>query len=396
MLFLALLGALIAAVMIQYFIYKKRSLAGLRYEAMLSETEVFEGDEIYLYEEITNDSKLPLPYIKIDSVLPEGLDYCLFEAKSQSKKQHYTRQLQSVFVLRPGVTVRRRWRVRCTVRGDYKLDGVIAVASDILGFYTGTRRLEFEEKRSNTITVLPRPIDLEEHFASSKYLCGDVISNICPVTDPLRIFGIREYMHGDPMNSVNWKATARHRELMVNIRERTVRHQFNIILNMNSRPIEQYPDRPSDTKAIEKSIIVAASILDRVAAEDIPIRIITNNPCTNNPLFTPIFDDEDGSRIMKSEKFKGKRDMLVALRTLSSIKLQISVPTEKMLDHIVKYPELYRESENLIVISAYLDSRLLNLHRVMKEVGVNVVFYITTTRREFVIPEDIDVYFKAY
>ena len=396
MLFIAFLGALAAVVLIEYLVYKKYIFKGIQYEASLSETEVFEGDEIYLYEEITNSKKLPIPYIKIDSDLPDGLEYCLFDEKGKSKKLTYTSHMQSVFVLRPGVTVKRRWRVRCVTRGDYRLGSVIAVSGDLLGLYTGTLRLECEEKRSTIITVLPRPVDLAGEFASSRYLCGDLITNMCPVTDPLRICGIREYEYGDPMNSVNWKASAVHDKIMVNIREHTVRHQFNIVLNMNSREIEQYPDKPSDIKAVEKCINVVASILDRVAAEEIPIRIFTNNPCRDNPNFSPVTDDGDGLKIMKSECFKGRRDMLVALRTLSSLKAEISLPAEKMLDHITKYPELYRESENLVIVSSYLDERLLNLYKIMRGVGVNVIYYITTTRREAVLPEDVDIYFRAY
>ena len=396
MLFLSFLGALAAVILIEYLIYKKLSFKGIHYEASLSETEVFEGDEIYLYEEITNGKKLPLPYIKIDSDLPDGLEFCLFDDKGKSKKLTYTKHMQSVFVLRPGVTVRRRWRVRCVTRGDYKLGSVIAVSGDLLGLYTGTMRLECAEKRSTVITVLPRTVDISSEFASSRYLSGDLVNNMCPVSDPLRICGIREYAYGDPMNSVNWKASAVHDKIMVNIREHTVRHQFNIVLNMNSREIEQYPERPADPVVVEKSINVCASILERVSAEEIPVRIFTNNPCRDNPCFSQVSSDGDGARIMKSECFRGRRDMMAALRTLSSLKTEISLPTEKMLDHIALHPELYRESENLVVISSYIDSRLLNLHRIMKEVGVNVIYYITTTRREAVLPDDVDIYFKAY
>ncbi len=396
MLFAAILIALFATVAIEYIVYKKFALRDLRYEIKFSTNEAFEGDDIYLFEEITNDKKLPVPYLKIDSDLPDGLKYCLFDEKSRIRKLHLTSHLQSVFVLRPGVTITRRWRVRCVTRGDYSVNGAIAVSSDLLGLYTGTERLEFDPKKSNSITVLPRPYDLEEHFTSSRYLCGDVVSNYCPVSDPLRLCGAREYIIGDPMNTINWKSTAAHGKLMVNIRENTVRHQFNIVLNMNSRDIEKYPTTPSDPLAVEKSINLTASILDRVAVEDIPVRIITNNPCADNPYFTPVDDGEIGKSIMVSDAFHGRHDIMEALRMLSSLKLQISVPTEKMLDHICQNPELYCESENLIVVSAYLDKRLLNLHAVMKKVGVNVIYYITSTRREAILPDGVDVYFRAY
>ena len=45
----------------------------------LSRNEVFEGEQLYLYEEITNDKLLPIPYAKIETELPEGLSFILLD-----------------------------------------------------------------------------------------------------------------------------------------------------------------------------------------------------------------------------------------------------------------------------------------------------------------------------
>ena len=326
MVFLALLGAIFGVILAEYLIYKKYGYSGLSYSVSFGSDEVFEGDDVYLFEEISNRGRLPLPYVRSDTNLPEGLRFCIFEEKNGKAKTNLTGYIQSIFMLRPGATVKRRWRVRCLGRGEYTLTGVIIGTTDLFGLFRGTRELEFSADRCPQLTVLPSTMSLSDNFTSSKYLCGDIVSNICPVTDPLRICGAREYMPGDPVNRINWKSSASHGCLMVNSEERTVRHRFNIVLNMNSREIEQYPDRPSDSFAVERSIKVVASILDRVATEDIPVRLIVNSPCGENEMFSPVSDDASGEKIMMSEPFRGREDMLSALRAIAALKLSISLP----------------------------------------------------------------------
>ena len=100
---------------------------------------------------------------------------------------------------------------------------------------------------------------------------------------------------------------------------------------------------------------------------------------------------------MISDPFEGRRDILSALRMLALIKNHISLPADKMFDHMAAYPELYADSENLIVISSYLDQRLLNLYEVMKQHGVHVIYYITTVRRNIdLLPEGVEIYYKTY
>ena len=87
--------------------------------------------------------------------------------------------------------------------------------------------------------------------------------------------------------------------------------------------------------------------------------------------------------------------MLDALRALARLPLEISMPPERAFDLIAASPSLFGENENLIVISPYIDERMLNFCRVLRTGGVNTVFYIATTRNSAgVIPGDVDVFFS--
>ncbi len=435
MIFIAAAAAVFAVLFIQYRFYKKHCFDHVVYSAAFSSDEVYAGDDIYLYEEISNTGRIPLPYIKIDSELPDGLFFTLIEEEREgagegagekkkpaprgfrrsagaasaggesggpvrsvaggTRSVRYDRAVKSVFILRPHSKIRRRWRIICRKRGEYRMNGVVVTATDLLGFSTESKLIPPDDGRRSRVVVLTLPEELDGRFASSRYICGDAVSNICPVTDPLRIVGSREYAQGDPMNRINWKSTAVHGRLMVNREERTVRHRFSILLNMNSREIEQRPDTPSDIAAIERCNIICASVLSRIAAEDVPVRIFTNYPPDRFEGSEAVSADEIGSKIAAAGPYRGRRDLIFALRALAKMDMTISVPAEKMFDHIIANRELYRENENLVVISSYLDGRMINLKRAMEDSGVNVVFYIATTRNNIgEIPEDTDVYFR--
>ena len=413
MLFISVAAAIVGVVLLQYFVYKKKGFSNIEYSATLSSGEVFEGDDVYLYEEIRNVGALPMPYIKIDTDLPEGIVFTLLESTVHDKggvfsknsksrddglrKIKHTASIQSLFVLRPYACIRRRWRLTCKKRGDYTLAGVLATASDILGIGVHSKFIELSNKERNRLIVLPRPEDLAGNYTSSRYLCGDIISNTCPVTDPLRLCGTRDYLSQDPMRLINWNSTASHGKLMVNVEEKTVRHRFSLLLNMSSRQIEK-TDVPSDSGAIERCITLCTSILDRIAAEDVPVRFFANYPPELMKEFggEAVSDDEIGSRVSRCGPFRGSRDMIYALRMLAMLQMKISTPIDRVFDHIIAHPELYRENENMIVVTSYIDRRMMNLRDALANEGVRVIFYVATTRNEVgALSEAEDVYFRV-
>ena len=83
MIFITAAAAVFAVLFIQYRFYKKHCFDHVVYSAAFSSDEVYAGDDIYLYEEISNTGRIPLPYIKIDSELPDGLFFTLIEEERE-------------------------------------------------------------------------------------------------------------------------------------------------------------------------------------------------------------------------------------------------------------------------------------------------------------------------
>lgn len=400
MIYIALVISALIVYLWQAKMYSQKSLEDLKYNVSLSAEEVFEDEDIFMYEEILNAKRLPLPYVKIDTQLPDGIKFRLYESADggKTKKDRLAQNIRSIFVLRARQSIRRRWRINCKTRGVYSLQNVVAVSNDILGLNTMSKAIEIEQGKHNRVVVLPKAVDLDRYFTASLYHSGDVIISRSLLSDPLLKCGTREYTSADPMNRINWMSTASHGHLMVNVEEYTQRHQFNIVMNMQSRSIERNPAMPAVPEFIEAVITVAASILDLVSADNIPVRLIANVPPESvGEKLEADSEDEIGSKLLLTDAYQGKRDTINALRLLASLPLDISIPTEKMLDHILEHPYYYSAGGNIVVISPFVDERMINFYDEMKRAGVDVIFFITTTHDNAInVPERVPVYFKSY
>lgn len=399
MLFIALILAIFIVYLWQSKLYEKHTFDNIDYKVTVSTEEAFEGEDIFIYEELTNDKYIPIPYAKVDTTLPTGLAFRIteYDKKTGKPRDILRDRVGSVFVLKSKEKIRRRWRVNCRRRGVYTVGNATLVSNDLFGMNPTSKGFLCEANKKNTVVVLPRAVDLDEHFTSSFYHSGDVIKNHSLLTDPLMIAGSREYTSFDPMNKINWKQTAVHGKLMVNNEEYTQRLRFNILLNMNSRDIELDSVHPASIDSVEMCITVCASILDSISRESVPVRIISNSP--PDAVHEDYKADRDGigKDILFTPAYEGKRDMITALRVLASIKTEMSCPIEKMLDYVLLHHKIFSEAGNLIVISSYISERMIIFHDEMAKNGVHVIFYVTTTNRNAeIIPPHIEVYYKTY
>ncbi len=397
MVFLALVAAVLTVFLLQKHYYKKHAFDNVTYRMNIETFEVFEDDEIYVYEELSNNKILPLPYLKVDAELPEGLAFHLVEDDIKcGMHDTFPRVLSSIFILKSREKIRRRWRLRCLKRGIYTLGKATVMTDDILGMDMHAKFFVPIPGDQNTLTVLPKAIDLEKEFTTSKYCNGDFSGVSSFLTDPLLKAGVREYRGGDPINRINWKQTAVHQTLLVNEEEYTEKQQFNIVMNLQTRDVDETVDGIGK-EGVEYAVTVVASILDRVAYNDIPVRLFCNTHPLVDGLNAAIDEgDEVGVKIFASDPYRGVDDMLSALRMLAELELNVSVPIENMLDHITENPYLYTRGGNIVFVSAYLSERMINFYYNLRDQGINMIFYITSTLNASSIPDDIDVRFRIH
>ncbi len=397
MLFIAVAIMIVIAYLGQMRVYKKRTFDRLSYKASLDSTEATVGDDIYLFEELTNEKVLPLPYIKVCSKLPEGLSFRLSMEEKGKLREMYAPSVESMFVMKGRQRIRRRWRIACRKRGVYTLGDVVIVANDLVGYNAHSIGLAMPRLKSTTVTVLPSAVDLERDFSATRFYSGDIITNQSLLTDPMLRAGVRDYTPLDPMNKINWKLTASHGHLMVNVEEYIQKIQSNVILNMCSHMIERDPTTPANPEFIEYNITVAASLLERFTSNNIPVRLIANTPPETIHADFIAGDDEDGKKILVTPPFVGKNGQLEAMRTLAMLEMQISMPAENLLDYSLSSPHLFAENGNIVFVTSVLDGRMLVFHEQMAKRGIDVIFYVTTSNRGISeIPDNVKVFFRTY
>lgn len=344
--FIALIVIIAVAIIVQNNLYSKYGLKNVHYNCYFSTIEAYEGDEIEIVEEISNRKLLPLPWLKAEISTSKWLDF----AGTQSVITDKTRFVSSFFMLKSYHKVMRKWKVKCLKRGVFTLDKVVLVASDLFGNVTISKPVEVTME----ITVLPKPIELEELSISSKHMSGDLVVKRHLIADPFYIAGVREYNYNDSMNKINWLATAKEKKIMVYQNDYTTSQSVAVILNIQSREFEG--TNIVEEAKVENCIRICASYFDSTIASGLPIRFLANAPVGN--LCEPVISNE----------FAGIEHVLNLFRTLANIKLSSTEDFNVFLANV--YDNI--SSTDIILVTSYINDEILEFSRRKSYHGVSV------------------------
>lgn len=343
---LALAAVLLVILSVQNWLYSKYALRNVHYRCYLSRDQVYEGEEIELIEELENRKWLPLPWFKTEITTSRWLDF----AGTQSQLTDKSRFVPSFFSLKSYQKVSRHWKVICLKRGEYSIDRVVLVTSDLLGNVNQSIGAEVH----SSILVLPRPLG-ENDGITTRHLTGDIVVRRTLIEDPFYFSGVREYMDTDPMNRIHWPATAREQKLMVFQNESTTRQSVTILLNMQSRPLE-HGIAAIDTEKMETAIRLCAGLFDSTLATGMPLRFAANC-CTTDARDTILTGEFWGH-----DYVEGLFQLLARLRLKS---------TEEFIHF---FSENYQNitSTDLVIVTGFLDEKIVGLIRRKQSDGVHV------------------------
>jgi uncharacterized protein (DUF58 family) len=201
------------------------------------EDHAFLGQNVTIEVQLTNPSRLPIPWLHIVESVPPEL--------------RISRAVRQVITLPGRTTHRAAYDVRAMRRGYYRLGPALLNSGDLFGFNQSQKRL-----REAFLTVYPRIIPLAHHAMASHLPFGTIASRQRLFEDPARPTGVRAYRIGDPLKHMNWKVSAHADGLLVKTFEPAVSLESMILLNLNRAeyPFRQRFDLP------EWAIVVAASI----------------------------------------------------------------------------------------------------------------------------------------
>jgi len=188
-----LLGLIALRILVMlYRVGKTRALERLEYDRTFSKDGAFAGDTLEFTETVHNPTWFPLFSVEVFFYIPSGISIDEVECRE------YTR-ITSIFHVPPRATVRKKHIVHAKTRGLYRLDNVSILY----------RKNEFFFSVPICLYVYPNYTSIKAEDAPDLYRVGNHISSRKYAEDPFFLSGIRPYRVGDPMRSINFKASVR-------------------------------------------------------------------------------------------------------------------------------------------------------------------------------------------
>lgn len=164
----------------------------MRVKSSRSDYRVYEEDEIWVEKVIQNKGS-ELNFVEVMDVLPEGLE--VVEGSNHT-----------VMRLTGGEKRKLRYKIRCPKRGDYYIGKTKMRYRGALGFFSE----DIVIKHAVELRVLPAIEDMKRMKIRPSYTKRD-LGNIpsSSIGIGTEFYSLREYVPGDEMRKINWKATAR-------------------------------------------------------------------------------------------------------------------------------------------------------------------------------------------
>lgn len=241
-----------AALVLQGLILGKGALAKLKYERHFSTENCYAGDQIEMVEVIENSKIIPVPWLRLEAMLPSSLTFKRSRETTISEGYIYQNHT-SLFTLRPRTRITRRHQIQCKQRGIYLVDSATMTGGDLFALYTPSRQISLSQR----LYIYPELLRDDELPSSWKTWQGELAVRRWVVEDPFLITGIREYAPGDPMNRIHWKASARTGELQVHKNGYSADPRVMICLNIEVS--EQMWNVVTQPEVIEDALSYAAT-----------------------------------------------------------------------------------------------------------------------------------------
>ncbi|TFH06482.1 MAG: DUF58 domain-containing protein [Spirochaetales bacterium] len=245
------IGFAVALVVIASFGYAISLDSGLQISRDAMDLTAYQLQTVDVEIKIKNSSFLPMPYLVV----------------TDNPGSLYTGHENSRLIsLRPREETSLRYHIRGMNRGAYRIGPITVRFSDPLGLFPVSRSIP-EETR---LIVYPRihPVALPVHRGLP---AGSITTSSRIYEDPTRYRSVREYVPGDEIRKINWKASARLGVLHSTEWLPTINVPVLIMLNLTA---EDYLQRNRFAHT-ERTIDAAASNVNHLAERGQEVGLIT-------------------------------------------------------------------------------------------------------------------------
>lgn len=341
--FILAIGILIA---IEVVIYARRGLDKLDVDVHFSQDIANHGDEIEVIEMAQNNKRIPLPFLILKFETPDAIKFK--DMTNVSLSDNYYRE--DMLTMGGFSRHTRRIKVICCKRGFYNFARVNVSSADLLFL----QKLTKDFTPDGSITILPELISSGELQTIMNVTISETISRRTLLTDPFAFSGIREYQPWDPMRSINWTASAKTGEFMVNQNTSTSNRRLNLFLNLE----------PYNTKntlgLLEKSISLVYSYMLALSEEGVEVAFYTNS-----------HDIVTGASIADNSSVGATS---IEQRGVELARIDLSQPASPFSDVLDEYIEQSYTDVFNVIVSANYDPKLRQQLIRIKSQGKNILW----------------------
>ncbi|MCQ2533564.1 MAG: DUF58 domain-containing protein [Clostridia bacterium] len=327
--FIILIGILTT---IELRIYMKHALRKLDIDVHFSQEVANFGDTIDVVEIAQNNKRLPLPFLILKFETPLAIKF--LDMTNVTITDNFYRE----DMLTMGAHSRhtRKIKVNCQARGFYTFPRVNASTSDLLLI----KKMGKDFTPNSSITILPKIISNKELQPLMSVTFSETTARRTLLTDPFSFAGIREYQPTDPMRSINWTASAKAGDFMVNTNTSTSDRHINLFLNLDF-----YNTKKSDA-LLEKSISLAYSYMMELCNQGISVSFFSNGK-----------DIVSGSPVSDMSDSASSGSTSIGQRGIELARIDLKKPASSMTELLEEYC-LKNFSDNLnVIISANYDEK---------------------------------------
>jgi uncharacterized protein (DUF58 family) len=247
----------------------------------------FFGEKVRVRLEVFNRGWLPVVWLRVNESLPVNL------ASNNT--------FQRVIFLGPKERRQFEYSLTAWRRGVYQLGPVFLYSGDVMGFF----KRERVAGTSDQLTVFPRIVPLRATSLPSQSPLGSIPHHQPIFEDPSRSMGKRDYVSGDSLRRVDWKASATSGRLQVRVFEPSIALSTALFLNLDPR---DYFHR-TRIDATELAVVVAASLANWVVEHKQSVALFSNGRFPSLP---------DPSAVRIPPK-KGRGHLIRILETLAQV-----------------------------------------------------------------------------
>lgn len=220
------------------------------------------GETVAVVVTIENKGALPIAWVLAEDLLPRHA--LIYEPPSLRTSG---RRLQLAMFQRRGKRT-LYYQLQCNRRGYYQIGPLVLETGDVFGLH---RRYRVASE-PHFLLVYPQVHPLEGFDIASRRPIGEVKMSYRLFEDPTRVAGVRRYEWGDPLNRINWRATARTGVLHSKVYEPSTVAGITLLLDFHQDSFE----RAHEPYRSELAVTAAASLANAVFQMGQQVGLVTN------------------------------------------------------------------------------------------------------------------------